>query len=289
MEYKKRVLVALLVILSSLFMVSCGITRSAHQATSVVQYLYPENKQIVETTAAPGTLRLTLPLRVGIAFVPPSPDGTPRSPQVQRLGEKDKMDLMKQISAEFKQYPFVKSLEIIPSPYLMPKGGFANLDQIRTMYGIDVIALISYDQIQHTDEGLLSLSYWTLIGAYIVKGEKNDTSTMLDAAVYHIPDRKLLFRAPGTSQVKGAATPVNLSEQLRKDSQDGFQKAAVVLVENLKEQLEQFKEKVKEQPKEYKVEYSSGYRGGGSLHPLSLVLLAVMGGVLLWKSSRGRD
>lgn len=34
------------------------------------------------------------------------------------------------------------------------------------MTGADIIALISYDQVQFTDEGLASLSYWTVLGYY---------------------------------------------------------------------------------------------------------------------------
>ena len=132
------------------------------------------------------------------------------------------MDLMERISAEFRSLPFVRDIDLIPTDYLTNGGGFTNLDQIRTMYGIDVITLVSYDQVQHTDEGMLSLSYWTIVGAYTVKGEKNDTSTMVDAVLYDIPSRKLLFRAPGTSRVKGSSTLVNLSEQLRTDSLNGF-------------------------------------------------------------------
>ncbi len=207
------------------------------------------------------------------------------------LSELDKMDLLKQVSSEFKQYPFVKSIEIIPSPYLTPGGSFANLDQIRTMYGVDVIALFSYDQVQHTDEGLLSISYWTIAGAYVFQGEKNDTSTMIDAAVYHIASRKMLFRAPGISHIKGTATPVNLQEQLREDSRQGFTKAAENLSDNLKQQLELFKVKVKESPEEYKVIHRLEYRGstgGGSFGSFSFIVLAWIGGVLLWSSRNSK-
>ena len=277
MRHSRFVTAVLTVFAISLSTTGCA-TRSAHYATSVVQYLYPKDTKHVETATIP---LLSLPLRVGVAFVPG--DGYQI---INSLSEKYKEDLMKKVSAEFKQYPFVKSIEIIPSPYLMPKGGFTNLDQLRTMYGVDVIALLSYDQVQHTDEGLLSLSYWTLIGAYIVRGEKNDTSTMLDAAVYHIPSRKLLFRAPGTSRIKASATPVNLREQLRKDSEAGFKEAAVMLTTNLKEQLEQFKVKVKESPQEYKIEHKAGYTGGGSLDPVALGLVAAFGGALFWSGRK---
>jgi rhombotail lipoprotein len=203
------------------------------------------------------------------------------------LSEKERMDLMDRISTEFKKLPFVKNIEVIPSAYLTPTGGFANLDQIRAMYGVDVIALLSYDQVQHTDEGLLSLSYWTIVGAYIIKGEKNDTSTMLDAAVYDISSRKMLFRAPGTSHIQGSATPVNLSEQLRIDSLEGFRTASDNLVVNLQEQLERFKTKVKERPDAYVIEHKPGYTGGGSMGTVFSILLIGLGGFTLWRG-RGR-
>lgn len=252
--------------------------RASRYTSSVVEYLYP-NKEHVEVADVP---RLSLPLHVGIAFVPESKQGLGGT----LLGGKEKMDLMDRISLEFKKLPFVKDIEVIPSAYLTQKGGFANLDQIQTMYGVDVIALLSYDQIQHTDEGLLSLSYWTIVGAYIIKGEKNDTSTMMDAAIYDISSRKMLFRAPGTSHIRGSATPVNLSEQLRMDSLEGFRNASDNLVVNLQDQLERFKIKVKEMPDAYVVEHKPGYTGGGSMGAVFSLLLLGLGGLALWRGRR---
>ena len=138
---------------------------------------------------------------------------------------------------------------------------------------------------QFTDEGLASISYWTLVGAYLVKGEKNDTQTMLDAAVYDISSRKMLFRAPGLSTIKSSATLVNQSEQSRVDSVAGFTEAGQSMVKNLQEQLEQFKDKVKASPEEFKIEHKPGYTGGGSVNPAFLLLLIAIG-VYGWRSSR---
>lgn len=269
----------IIIVLLSLVVSGCfTMGLKGHYASSVIEYLYPEQQGHVEHPEVP---LLSLPLDVGVAFVP---DGSGDS-RGQSLSEKDKLDLMDRVSAEFKKYPFVKRIEIIPSAYLRPKGSFGNLDQVRTMYGVDVIALLSYDQVQHTDEGILSLSYWTLIGAYIVEGEKNDTNTMIDAAVFHIPSRKMLFRAPGTSQVAGRATIVNLSEELRVDSKKGFTLAAENLVTNLDEQLAQFKNKMKESPEEYRIEHKPGYTGAGSYErAFAMVLLGLI--VLAWNASR---
>lgn len=260
---------------------SCHSGMQARRTSSVVAYLYPNKTDVAEKPAVP---TLSLPLSVGIAFVPSDP--TTARGTVSTLNEKQRMDLIDRVAASFRGYPFVKSIQAIPSQYLMPHGGFTNLEQIRTMYGVDVIALLSFDQIQHTDQGLLSLTYWTIVGAYVVKGEKNDTSTMLDAAVYDIPSRKMLFRAPGGSQIKGAATPVNLSEQLRKDSYEGFEKALDQLIVNLKEQLDLFKEKAKSSPEEYMVVTKPEYRGSGMLDVASTLILVVAGGIGVWTSRR---
>lgn len=252
--------------------------RQIRYSSSVVEYLYPD-KEIVEVPDIP---HLSLPLRVGIAFVPESAVG----PVVNRLSRKEKMDLMERISSEFKALPFVKDIELIPSDYLTKGGGFTNLDQIKTMYGIDVIALVSYDQVQHTDEGILSLSYWTIVGAYTVKGEKNDTSTMLDAVIYDIPSRKMLFRAPGTSHIKASSTLVNLSEQLRIDSLNGFYLAANELVTNLRKELNRFKEKIREMPESYALEHKPGYTGGGSFGAAYAITLLILGGLALWSERK---
>ncbi len=252
--------------------------RQSRYTSSVVDYLYPK-KEVAEVSSIP---RLSLPLHVGIAFVPESNSGTRANP----LGATEKADLLDRISSQFRALPFVKDIDLIPTGYLTPGGGFTNLDQIRTMYGIDVIALVSYDQVQHTDQGLLSLSYWTIVGAYTVRGEKNDTSTMVDAVVYDIPSRKMLFRAPGTSHIKGSSTWVNLSEQLRGDALKGFHQAADNLVTNLQFELDRFKKKVKEMPEAYAIEHKPGYTGGGSLGAAYSMTLLILGSMALWSGRK---
>jgi rhombotail lipoprotein len=130
------------------------------------------------------------------------------------------------------------------------------------LYGLDVIILLSYDQVQFTDEGMLTLSYWTIIGAYMVSGEKIETKTVMEAAVYDIANRRLLFRASGEGRIKGSSTPVNLSEQLREESAKGFQMVATRLAANLASEAEVFKKQMAMDIGEYKTERKAGYTGG---------------------------
>ncbi len=235
----------------SVFLMSGCAGTQAHYSSNLVEFLYPtkDKEAIAEKPIIP--TGLILPVKMGIAFVPEAAStiSGARMTTALFLSEKLKSELMEQIAVMVKQYPFVKGVELIPTQYLVPRGSFTNLEQIRNLYGIDVIALLSYDQVQHTDQNSLSVTYWTLIGAYMVKGEKNDTSTMIDAAVFHISDHRMLFRAAGTSHVSAKSTPVNLSEQLRIDSYAGFDKAVANLVVNLKVQIEHFQTRIaKPQP-----------------------------------------
>ena len=254
----------------------CAGVRGRQTTTSVVDYLYPDAK---EPVAQQGIPVLTLPMRVGIAFVPEKIGH-------ESLTEAKKTELLERVAANFRTLEFIKSIEIIPSAYLTPRGGFPNLDQIRTMHGIETIALVSYDQTQFTDEGMASIVYWTIVGAYVVPGEKNSTHTMVDAVIMHIPSRKMLFRAPGVSQVKGHSTPVNLSEELRADSGTGFNLAVDNMIKNLAPQIASFQARVKSSPEEYKVVRASNSTGGGGFDSDLAALIAVLlaGGV--WWSRR---
>jgi len=271
--------ISILTVLGSLFLMGCA-SQQSRSKSSVVDYLYPKSE---DTIIEPSIPTLNVPLNVGVAFVPAgrsSSNGmnfwTSNYHENNTLSEIKKRQLLETISAHFKKQEIVNKIEVIPSAYLRPGGSFSNLDQIKSMYGVDVIALVSYDQTQFTDENFLSFSYWTIVGAYVIKGEKNDTSTLVDTVVYDINSRKMLFRAPGLSQVNNSATPINLGKQLRADSEKGFQIAFDQMIENLDHELGTFRQRLKDNPEEAKVVYRKGY-GGGSVPIGFLLLLGVFG------------
>lgn len=256
-----------------------------HQSSSVVQFLYPDQTQPFVQPSIP-TLRL--PLRVGIAFVPPpnSKYGYFNCDVV--FPESKKTELLRQVSKEFRELPFVESIEIVPTTYLRPGGGFENLDQLRGLLGVDVVVLIAYDQAQVTADTAWTLAYWTIVGAYVVEAQKNETYTLMEAVVYDIRSRKLLFRAPGTHHVKGYATLVRTTDELRHDSLNGFDGAAKDLTINLKTELEAFKLRIKEAPEEVRIEHKPGYSGAGAIDRLFAIFSAALliGPVLLSRFAR---
>lgn len=248
-----KVLIALAL---GLCLSACGhINNSHHYSSSAVNYLYPDQQHAL---AKQGIPELDLPIKVGIAFVPESSTSEENG---SVLTAAEKMGLMRQVQEHFQAYKFVHSLKLIPSNYLYREGGFDNLRQIKAMHDIDAIALISYDQNQFTEEGFASISYWTIVGAYLVPGEHNDTHTMVDASVYHIESETLLFRAPGINHIKSKATPINLSAQLRLDSNRGFKQASSNLIIKLDQQLQQFRRMAKTSPDKIQLNYSEAYTG----------------------------
>ena len=253
--------------------------RRHHESSSVVQFLYPDKAMPFVQPEIP-TLRL--PLRVGIAFLPGSSAGGMYAVQAN-FTEQHKTELLRKVSAQFKALPFVQSIEIIPATYLRPGGGFENLDQLRAMLGVDVIALIGYDQTQNSRDTEASIAYWTIVGAYLVPAQRNSTNTLMEAVVYDIPSRSLLFRAPGTSSMINNATLFRSAHELSKDSAQGIEQAAAQMTTALAQEIELFKVRAREEPHTVKIEHKPGYTGGGSLDAgfaLALLGLGAVGAAL---------
>lgn len=233
------------------------------QAASIVDYLYPDAKE--PPKMEPTVTRLRLPVRVGIAFVPGG--GRDGGPQ-----EAAKEQLLQRVKGAFTQYDTIGSIEVIPSAYLRPRGGFANLDQVARMFNVDVIALVSYDQIRFNDTNRLAVLYWTVVGAYLINGDQYDVQTMVDAAVFDVRSRKLLFRAPGTSQVKGSATLAGYGREVRGAASSGYAQAVDQMIPQLQAQLANFKERAKSDPG-IQVERRDGKHGAGGIGWAAALLL----------------
>ena len=198
--------------------------------SNALEFLYPKGTEAVPA----GDVTLKLPVRVGVAFAPAA------ATWEDRFTSNQKQALLKQVVDAFTGRPGIAGVEAISPGYLTAGGGFADLDRLRAAFGIDLVALISYDQMQFSETGRASWAYWTIVGLYVVKGEKNQTQTFMDAAVYDIPSRALLFNASGQSAIGGASTPIDQARVLRDRSGEGFEQATADLIANLGTALETF-------------------------------------------------
>ena len=215
-----RPVLAILVLL----LYGCATPETIQRRSSLSAYLGSKATPPPEATAAP--VRLQLPLRLGIAFVPS--EAGQRSGSLNAGGPANLLDasreqaLHKQVSDLFLKKPWAQSFKIIPAQYLTRGGGFEDLDRVARSFGVDVVALVSVDQMQFSSPRWYSWTYWTLVGAYMVKGDKNDTTTLVDAAVYHVPSRTFLFRAGGVGTVKGSSTWSGREEAFRQQSRESL-------------------------------------------------------------------
>ena len=211
------------------------------QVASVLHFLYPDSKQ---PPAAPSdkVAVINVPFRIGVAFVPDIADPT------VRLSETDRLKLAAQVSDAFRGYPFIREIEPVPSLYLEEGGGFANLDRVAQLLRLDVVALISYDQVQHSGASGWSFLYWTGIGAYLIEGDRYDVLTAVETTVFDVRSRRLLMRAAGTATAKGAATMVGFTEAARQARTRSFDEAIGQMIGNLHGAVKGFRERAPADP-----------------------------------------
>lgn len=232
----------LLVLPLALMLLASGCIHPTTQTrrSSLMAYLYPKAQAAPQPN--PQGARLQVPLKLGVAFVPGGGGWRDNHP-VPGLQEKPLVEMLR---AAFKDKPWVGEIKPIPTAYLRADGGFDNLDQVCRMFGVDVVALVSVDQIQHTDPKWYSFAYLTIVGAFVLPAEKNSTSTLIDAAVFHVPTRTFLMRAPGQNTIKGSTTAIAQEELLRRDAGESLKLAMKDLAKNLDAEVGAFKAEVAE-------------------------------------------
>lgn len=246
------------------------------QSSSLVNFLYPDGKILPASNTIP---ELKVPLRVGLAFLP-----SDASNGASSLDSPQKNDLLQRIQDHFAARRFVSEIVIIPDYYLANARGFAGLAGVQRLYNIDVMALVSYDQVTHADDNRLSLGYLTIIGAYVLPGSSHDTATLIDLAVIDPATRSLILRAGGTDTRHGNSTLIDISRDSRHASASGFDAATVQMIGNFDVALTAFEHNVHAGKASVRVVARDGSGGGGGA--LSPWLLFALAGFLAMRSYR---
>lgn len=256
MSYLKLILTILVVLLiagcSSLW--NLGESRSG-VSSSLVDYLYPAGEIPPDINAS--IPHLKLPLRVGIAFVPGQ---SGRS----AISEATKMQLLENVKLAFKDREYIEHIEVIPDTYLRSSKGISGMQQVARLHGVDVMALVSYDQVAVSEDNPSSFLYWTIVGSYVIKATSNEVQTFVDTAVFDAATARLLFRAPGANQSTDRSTLIESDEVIRKTKDASFAEAMASMTENLAIELDKFKERIKENPEVAKTEWKPGHGGGAT-------------------------
>ena len=261
-----KTLIALLVLPSLLS--GCQSHTRHGVSSNLVNYLYPDGK--TANHASDQIPHLKLPLRVGLSFVPESYADPNYS-----LTEAEKNLLLEKVSAKFQAYPFIDTIEIIPELYLKQGKGFATVEQVANLHGLDVMALVSYDHVSINEENDFAFTYLTVIGAFLFPGESTNAQTFVDTAVFDVKTNKLLFRAPGAATDKEHHSFTSKIGKTRKIRNKTFNEAVDKMSLNLDKKLSEFRARVK-QSEVATVSYRKGYSGGGSFGWLGITLLILL-------------
>lgn len=225
------------------------------ESSSLVSWLYPKGE--IPPQKNDDVPVLNVPLRVGLAFVPPKNNFA----NSYYVSEAHKTELLAKVRESFSSKPYINHIEIIPQYYLENVKGIDGMQQLARLMNVDVMALVSYDQVVHNFDTSQSLLYWTIVGAYVVEGSKDEVHTFVDLAVIDVNTGKLLLRAPGIDKQGSRSTLVKNAENLRRSREKGFELAMATMNSNLEIELDSFRERIKKD-QSVKVQTRSGYGGG---------------------------
>lgn len=205
-----------------------GSIRTIQRQSSLASYLFSGNAP--QTPAQKKSLQF--PAKVGVTFAPGDPSSA-------NLPETTKKEVIETVRAQLAKHTrYVAGVQVIPSTYLTPKGGVQNLEQIAHQFDVDVVVILGINQFQRQERNpLAAFLDITIIGQYLIPGNTVDTSTVLEAAVYHVPSRALIFRTDGTDQKTSHATQYGSSQSAQHDAVSSIQDAAKKLVVAIGEAL----------------------------------------------------
>lgn len=229
-----------------------------HNSSSLVEFLYPHGEAPPQQNAIP---QLHVPLRVGLTFLPANGGSS-------NLDEAQEAALLERIRQRFISRHFVSEIVLIPDYYLEGHRGYEGLQGIQQLYGVDLIAVVSYDQIIHHDDNDWSLGYLTIVGAYVLKGSRHDVSTLVDLAVVDPATHSLVLRAGGTDTRHGNTTLIDQARLTREAAAEGFSAATEQMIGHFDAALTGFESDVRQGKANVKVisrDGSAAAGGGGAL------------------------
>jgi len=205
-----------------------GSVRTVQRQSNLATFLFGGNTPQSPVQKVP----LTLPARVGVTFVP----GDPASAGIPDTTKKEVIEAVRSQLAKHSRY--VAGAQTIPPMYLTPKGGVNNLEQVARQFDVDVIVIMGANQFQkHERNPLAAFMDITLVGSFIIPGNTVDTSTVLEAAVYHVPSRALIFRTDGADKKSSRSTQFGSARSAQNDAVSSIEDASKKLVVSIADAL----------------------------------------------------
>ena len=130
----------------------------------------------------------------------------------------------------------------------------------------------------HRDDNNWSLSYLTIVGAFVIKATEHDVATIVDLAVVDPATQSLVLRAGGTDGSHGHSTLVQDRQDERLAGAGSFDAASDRMMGNFDAALNSFEASVKAGRANVRVVDRNGapHGGGGELGAVDAILLAAL-------------
>ena len=205
-----------------LFLQGCAMAPRNTSSIDLSQIFEP----IKDSLVSPNKKPLVFPATVAILMIPPTNNVMVPKSTLHIAAEGLKKELLKNSA-------FISGVRIINSRDIKGK---VSLNTIRDMYGVDILALLSYEQDQRsTQNSLAALLNVAIVPAYAVPSVKLTTSTVVDGKIIHIPSNAIIFRTSGVSERSTYLTPVSTLEgRPNEESIVGLQSAVSDLGNNVR-------------------------------------------------------
>jgi len=257
----------------------------SRNSSSLVGFLYPNGQMPPHEDAVPA---LKLPLRVGLTMLPSSGDAP-------GLDAAAREDLLERVRQRFQTRDFIAEIVVIPDYYLAsargPGGsdGFDSLAGLQRLYSLDLVALVSHDQVTHSDETSLAVTYLTIVGAYMFAASRHEVTTLVDLAVVDPKTRSLLLRAGGTDTQSRTTTLADKAVTSRSSQGKSFASAGDQMIEHFDAALKQFQENVRSGKARVRVTRERASSGGGGAGSIDGALVVAVLGLLAARLRRRRN
>lgn len=231
----KRITLLITLLISLLASAGCATFRAdvhtVQKQSNLADFLFGGKAPQKPAQKAP----LTIPAKVGVTFVPDDP-------ATKNIPDTTKIEVIESVRSQLvKHTKYIASAQSIPPMYLTPKGGIGNLEQVARQFDVDVIVILGANQFQKYERNpFAAFMDITIIGAFVIPGNTVDTSTVLEAAVYHVPSRALIFRTDGTNETSSRSTFYNSFRSAQNAAVNSIEEASKKLVISIGKALMHF-------------------------------------------------
>jgi rhombotail lipoprotein len=205
-----------------------------HFRSNALEYLYPYGAPATE----PRDVSVRLPARVGIALAPRN------SMRALTFTVSQQEELLRRIAEQFRGREGIAPVVIVPAGELKALGSFGDLDRIQAEFGVDLVMLVSCDQFQSAEATRASWTYWSVVGAYVVTAEKDETASVADVVMYDVSSRVMVLHAEGSDRSKNETIPADVEGSLREARARGFDRAVDGLMGKLDLALVAFQKQI---------------------------------------------